>query len=153
MLPKLIAHRGNTDGPNQAENNPDYLLKTLDLGYDCEVDIWVINGKIFLGHDNPLYSVEEDFIHTPKFWFHAKNLEALDFMLQKSVPCFWHENDQYTLTSNGFIWANIHMPVTSKTIIVVPDIESGIKKIKELPYGICSDYVSYWQSDKLAISH
>ena len=145
MLPKLIAHRGNIDGPNEAENNPSYLLKALSLGYDCEVDVWVINGEIFLGHDKPTYSAKEAFLRNSGFWLHAKNIEALDYMLQKNLICFWHENDKYTLTSNGFIWANMNMPVTPKTIIVALDIKNGIEKIKELPYGVCSDHVSYWR--------
>ena len=143
MSVKLIAHRGNINGPSEYENAPDYLLNTLAQGYNCEVDVWINKGKIFLGHDEPNYYIEEDFLHTAGFWLHAKNLEALDYMLSKNLVCFWHDVDQYTLTSNGFIWANINLPVTPKTIVVTLDINSSIEKFKELPYGICSDYVSH----------
>ena len=43
---KLIAHRGNINGPNpEMENNPEYILNTLSLGYDCEIDVHLINNN------------------------------------------------------------------------------------------------------------
>ena len=37
---KLIAHRGNTHGPDDdKENNPDYIDKCLSGGYDAEIDV------------------------------------------------------------------------------------------------------------------
>lgn len=140
MSLKLIAHRGNTNGPDERENHPDYLLNTLNKGYDCEADVWVIDGKILLGHDAPTYPVKVGFISMPGFWLHAKNLDALHFILTKNLICFWHESDRYTLTSNGLIWANLGMPVTSRTIIVTLNLNDTIEG---QPYGICSDYVDH----------
>ena len=38
---KLIAHRGNIDGPNpERENSPEYIEEALKAGYDVEVDVW-----------------------------------------------------------------------------------------------------------------
>ena len=38
----LVSHRGNLSGPDpDKENNPTQINKTLDLGYDCEVDLWI----------------------------------------------------------------------------------------------------------------
>ena len=51
----LIAHRGNIDGPSEMENHPDHIQKALDAGFHVEVDAWVIDGEIFLGHDEPQY--------------------------------------------------------------------------------------------------
>ena len=37
---KLIAHRGNTHGPDEGkENNTDYIDKSLSEGYDAEIDV------------------------------------------------------------------------------------------------------------------
>jgi glycerophosphoryl diester phosphodiesterase len=42
---KLIAHRGLTDGPNKdLENSPEQILKAIDQGFDCEIDLWIINS-------------------------------------------------------------------------------------------------------------
>ena len=79
-----------------------------------------------------------------KFWIHCKNLEALNFMLvQKDFNFFWHQEDDYTLTSKGYIWTYPNQPVLAKNIIV---IEGKIKK-SELPecYGICSDFVEVYK--------
>ena len=66
---KLIAHRGNTSGPNiDKENDPEYLIQAVDKGFDCEVDVWVIEDKIWLGHDKPTYEVDANFISNPHFW-------------------------------------------------------------------------------------
>ena len=38
---KLIAHKGNIDGPNSVtENHPDQIDKCIAEGYDVEVDLW-----------------------------------------------------------------------------------------------------------------
>ena len=36
---KLIAHRGNIDGPSDEQNSPDYIDNALSLGYDAEIDV------------------------------------------------------------------------------------------------------------------
>ena len=50
----LISHRGNLSGPDvKLENNPLQIQKVLDLGYECEIDVWYIGGDYLLGHDEP----------------------------------------------------------------------------------------------------
>ena len=50
----LISHRGNIDGRNvEYENNPNYIEAAINLGYDVEIDVWFIDGKFMLGHDEP----------------------------------------------------------------------------------------------------
>ena len=41
---KLIAHRGNVNGPNpDKENHTDYINEAIILGYDVEIDVWFVN--------------------------------------------------------------------------------------------------------------
>ena len=48
----IISHRGNLDGRKPGrENKPDYIQEALDAGYDVEIDVWMINNELFLGHD------------------------------------------------------------------------------------------------------
>ena len=139
---KLIAHRGNINGPSEFENHPIHIRETIASGLDCEVDVWLINGEYFLGHDEPTYDVSKMFLKHPKLWCHAKSLEALNKMLQDNVHCFWHQNDDCTLTSKGYIWTYPNKPLTPNSICVIP--ERGINgNIKDC-YGICSDYPSKW---------
>ena len=54
----LISHRGNIDGPNsKLENNPTYIDRALDKGFNVEIDLWVYEKEFFLGHDEPTYLV------------------------------------------------------------------------------------------------
>ena len=46
----LISHRGNINGRiPEKENRPQYIETTLVSGYDVEVDVWYVNGKLMLG--------------------------------------------------------------------------------------------------------
>ena len=58
---KIISHRGNLDGPIfEKENHPDYILNAIDAGFDVEIDLWKIETKLFLGHDEPKYLIDVD---------------------------------------------------------------------------------------------
>jgi glycerophosphoryl diester phosphodiesterase len=43
---KLIAHRGNTEGPNPLEENkPEYIEEAIENGFDVEIDIWFVHKQ------------------------------------------------------------------------------------------------------------
>ena len=136
----LIAHRGNTEGPNKKlENRPEYILKTMSKGYSCEIDVWVNKNRIYLGHDSPEYEVDLKFLQNDKLWCHAKNLNALEYMLSHDVHCFWHQKDDYTITSKGVIWTYPGNVLTNNSICVMP--EQTIKEINaSCCLGICTDF-------------
>lgn len=155
---KLIAHRGNINGPNLInENNPDYLLETIKLGYDCEIDVHFVNNELFLGHDFPTYKININYLlnNCNKFWIHCKNLEALDYLYNfNELNIFWHENDRYTLTSKKYIWSYIGVNTTKNVICVMPELaytDSNFieiinnKIVNNNLYGICTDYCSYFK--------
>jgi len=136
---KIIAHRGNTLGPSINENKLWYLKEAIAKGFEVEVDVWVVDGLIFFGHDGPQYAVtESDLISlSDKAWFHCKNIEALNLFCNRHsmLKFFWHEQDRYTLTSNGYIWSYPGQAVGGNCIIV--DLDSG--KDYEC-YAVCTDY-------------
>ena len=138
----LISHRGNLNGKNPSkENSIEYITNALHLGFDVEVDVWSINNKLFLGHDEPQYETNIDFLNNTKLWCHAKNLEALEKLLSEKIHCFWHQNDDYTLTSRNIIWAYPGKILNKNSICVMPE-SAGIKDIKNLDcLGICSDFI------------
>ena len=54
----LIAHRGNTNGSFESyENEPMYIDKAIQEGFDVEVDVWYVDGVLYLGHDKPQYGI------------------------------------------------------------------------------------------------
>jgi hypothetical protein len=101
-----IAHRGNWRGKlPEKENNPDYINEAINLGYHVEVDVWFKNGNFYLGHDDPQWHTDSDFLSNPRIICHCKNIEALHKMLESgNIHCFWHQRDDYTLTSEGWVW-------------------------------------------------
>jgi hypothetical protein len=122
------------------ENNPKYIDKALKVGYNVEVDVRSVAGKCYLGHDNPEYEVGWDYLLNSKFWCHAKNIEALEIMLDMCIHCFWHQNDDITLTSKAFIWTYPGRRLTSKSICVLPEVLGGVRFNEAA--GVCSDYIS-----------
>ena len=132
---KIISHRGNTNGINKdLENNPSHIIGVLNK-FDVEVDVWFIDNKWFLGHDNPQYEVNYSFFNN-NMWIHCKNLEACVELSKSNLNWFWNENDKITLTSKQVIWCfpNIYV----KDGITV---EFGYKQnLPNYIRGICTDY-------------
>jgi hypothetical protein len=134
-----ISHRGNINGRiEEAENRPDYIKDTLRLGYDVEVDVWFLNNKFYLGHDEALYATDKIFLSNPCLWVHCKNVDAVLALKNSKVHYFWHENDTITLTSLGFIWAYPGKQPIKNSIAVMPELYNDDLTICK---GICSDFI------------
>jgi hypothetical protein len=148
---KLIAHRGNIEGPNPSEeNNPDYIEKAISEGYDVEIDVRYdrFEEQFYLGHDEQQYLVSRYWLaqNMEKFWVHCKNIEALhEFSNTGGYNYFWHQNDDFTLTSKKYIWSYPGKPYTPNSIIVMPEWNLKVESFSDLKvyncFGICSDYV------------
>ena len=141
---KLIAHRGNRNGIDVKENSPEFLQQAIDLGYDIEVDIRYINGEWWLGHDGPQYQIDSPFnlFDNSKVWWHCKNFAALDKLQGSNLNYFWHQEDDHTLTSKGFIWTYPGKEIGINNIIVMPENVMSLDEIKKLKcFAICSDLV------------
>ncbi len=139
---KIISHRGNLSGHCSInENSPDYIQEALDIGFDVEIDVWFYEDQLFLGHDGPDYKTNLQFLQNNKLWCHAKNLQALRVMIENDIHCFWHQEDDYTLTSKSYIWTYPNRPICSRSIIVCKTLEDTVNYYKANVHGICSDYV------------
>ena len=54
----LISHRGNINKiDRKKENSQSYIQEAINLGYEVEIDIWLHNKCLYLGHDNPAYEL------------------------------------------------------------------------------------------------
>lgn len=141
----LISHRGNIDGPNEVrENSPYYIMEAIAMGFDVEIDVWFKDNTWYLGHDYPTYKVEINWLleRESKLWVHCKNLESLLEIKKYCLHYFWHENDEFTLTSKNYIWAFPRKNPIKKSIVLLPEINqndvSGCK-------GVCSDYINNYK--------
>ena len=147
-----ISHRGNIEGPNKSlENSKGYIEKAIKKGYDVEIDVWLIDEKYYLGHDQPQYEIDQEFLENPSLWCHAKNVEALKSMSDsKKIRYFWHQNDDVTLTSDNFIWTFPGKKLVEGSICVMPEsvnLKPGNPKLN-LCYGICSDFIKSFKEKK-----
>jgi hypothetical protein len=139
----LISHRGNIDGKIiERENHPTYIDEAIALEYDVEIDVWMIEGVLFLGHDEPQYGVSQHWFSEryEKLWIHCKNIEAVEwFNMLNSYHYFWHQEDTLTLTSMNVIWAYPGKQPIKGSIAVMPEIYND--NLDEC-IGICSDYIN-----------
>jgi len=141
-----IAHRGLLTGPSkELENSPEQILAAISLGFDCELDLWLVDNSLILGHDSPQYIISEDWLMNPHMWIHAKNIEALHWLSSHpryKFNYFWHESDQYTMTSTGYIWTYPGRELTPRSVMVLPElIDNTLHKLDSNCYAICSDFV------------
>lgn len=144
----LISHRGNISGPNpERENHPEYIFEALQAGYDVEIDVWFVDGKFMLGHDEPQYEFPFELLdkNYPKLWIHCKNMEALSKLneldpIGAKVNYFMHETDLGVLTSRNYIWST---NVFDRGIVVMP--ETFNKEHIQSILGICSDYIQNYK--------
>jgi hypothetical protein len=141
-----IAHRGLFQGPDkEKENHPDQIRKALKKRYDCEVDVWWKSDGWWLGHDEPQYKVDSSFIGQQGLWLHCKNLDAL-YELSTApfkYTYFWHQEDDFTLTSSQHIWTYPGKDLTNNSIAVMPERDDEYwDYVKNLDiFGVCTDYV------------
>lgn len=140
----LIAHRGNTNGRFESyENEPNYIDMAIKKGFDVEIDIWYIDNQIYLGHDEAQYGIDFRWLRDriKKLWIHCKNLEALVLLKNcgYDVNYFWHQEDDFTITSMGYFWTYPGKELSSNSVAVMPET----KEFKDIDkaYAICSDYV------------
>ena len=135
----LISHRGNLNGiQKDKENEPEYIISAIDKGFDVEVDVRFENNKFFLGHDYNQFEVNKEFLLNKKIWCHAKTSDALSALDEIKAHFFWHQEDDYTITSKGYIWTYPGKKLLSKSICVLPE-KANYKEINCI--GICSDFI------------
>jgi hypothetical protein len=142
----FLSHRGNIDGQNpKKENSISYINDALNLGFNVEVDVWY-DKTFWLGHDEPQYKINEAFLLNNRLWCHAKNTESLYELSKLNTIYFWHQKDDYTLVSNGILWAYPGSKLNEKCVCVLPEITTQDINLLYNSYGICSDQINYYKS-------
>ena len=124
-----------------------FFEAVLSARYDVEIDMWWIDGRIYLGHDNPQYEVSDEWLggRIDRLWVHCKNIEAVIFFKNCGYEFnyFWHETDTITLTSKNYIWAYPGKQPIRGSIAVLPELfNDNTSKC----LGICSDFIQNYVS-------
>lgn len=157
---KFISHRGNLNGPNSCEENTIVAIQNaLNEGYECEIDIngvWDKIDGVYLGHDKLQEYVYISFLENPKLWVHCKNEQALKLMWQhcylggKKINYFYHDKDDYTITSNGNIWCYPGKYISGSIAVLPENIEYPLNVFNAYNKyfnvgGICSDQIAFYK--------
>jgi hypothetical protein len=146
----LISHRGNVNGQFESyENEPNYIDLAIKKGYDVEIDVWVKDNTLWLGHDKPQYGIDFNFIkdRLSNLWVHCKNVEAVVYLKECGYPVnyFWHQEDTLTLTSQNYIWVYPGKQPIKDSISVMPEIHNDDTS---KCIGICSNNIEEYKKLK-----
>jgi hypothetical protein len=93
-----------------------------------------------------MYKTSKEFIlnNSNNLWIHCKNHEALQYLINTDMNYFYHDKDDYTITSKNVIWGNINSEIINNMICVMP--EKYIQYINKSQLlkciGVCSDYIN-----------
>lgn len=148
---RFIAHRGNYNGPSEHENTSEYIKHALyDMKLDVEVDIRIDDkGRFRLGHNEI-----GDFVgdwgrlvrynpYLDKIWWHCKDIETFRAALDsKLMHCFFHDQDDCTLTSRGYIWVYPGKTIVQDCIMVVQETILHTKEELQKCYAVCADNIN-----------
>jgi len=143
---KFISHRGNMDGPMLIENHPGAVGFAIHEGFDVEVDLWQFKGSLWLGHDEPMYKVPNDFLldRQSELWCHAKNVGAAVHLSKMGMRVFSHADDPFVMTNRGDVIVHYDAVWHKGGIIMCPEMsrtQTGLKAAG----GICSDNIEYYK--------
>lgn len=147
---KLIAHRGNINGKNpERENTESYIVNAINASYYVEIDLWVVNNNLYLGHDDPVNKISMDFLreHASHLFIHCRDLKTLEFLSNhedaSKFRYFYHTVEPAVMTNHGEIIMHSHANMCIKnSIYMLPEI-LGIEDVYlKNCSGICSDVIS-----------
>jgi hypothetical protein len=137
----IVSHRGNINGPvNDLENSPKQIDLAISKGFLVEIDLRIINGEYWLGHDNPDYKIGLYWIldRADKLIVHSKDLVTANelFKNRKTINWFYHTDEDIVLTSWGWIWAYPKIYLNNAITVLEEKNLSFPKHI----LGVCTDY-------------
>jgi hypothetical protein len=146
----IISHRGNIENPiPEMENATEYIDNAIMKGYDVEIDLRLYNDNLYLGHDTPQYLINYTWLlnRSDKLWIHAKDYDSLIFLTECSktadtkLKYFYHFIEDFTILSNGYIWAhNIHKKMNKYCIVPLLS-ENCISTYDQTSmFAVCTDY-------------
>jgi len=151
---RVISHRGNVFGPgSQCERKN--IERAYELGYDVELDVWIVNEQFYVGHDEPLYELPLEWIDSAmadRTWFHAKNIFAYNALKGLGVRTFMHADESWA-PIGALQWHHprLNDSITFKENDVVLDVNGhariDIERVRKTPpYAICTDWADDWKA-------
>ena len=144
----FISNMGNVNGRTEYEGSPSQVDIALGLGFKVKVDVWVVDGSIFLGRGEPLHLVTDDWFFRRRegLWVRCRNVGALEHFsfYGGRFNYFWQECDDLTLTSWGYVWSNVGCQPVRGSIAFLPELFfEGVDGCR----GVCSDVILRYRDE------
>ena len=144
----IISHRGNVNGPvPELENSPKYIDSAIKSGFVVEVDLWLKNGNLSLGHDGPQYDVTLDWLYHryQHLIIHIKDPKVLtETQVWHRFHCFCHSSDPFTMTNRAIMWIHdLSLKYTQDSIIPIISLDQVLlynQGCRKTEGHICTDY-------------
>ena len=150
---QYISYQGIFNGTNfEDAATPKQITKSMNAGFSTLVNVWRIDGILYLGVFQPITQVTEKYLQGPRFYINAMNTEMQTWIVTqpiKSYPnYFWFptttESTPVT-ASNGKIITPGTVPVNNNSVIFLPEItdRAMFSTVHLTCFGVCSNYLSF----------
>ena len=149
----FISYRGIYDGNNfQDSNTPNQIAKAFGMGFSCMVDVWRVDGKLYLGNDQPITEVTASYLQGKKFWINARNTAMQSWIATQSSTLYpnWFyfpsmPPPAYVVASNGKLITPGTVPINNNSVIFLPEIDdlAMFSTFKLKCFGITSSYLTF----------
>ncbi|CAB5221562.1 hypothetical protein UFOVP245_188 [uncultured Caudovirales phage] len=139
----IISHRGLVDGDDPTkENNPTAIAAALGEFFLVYIDLWMVEGKPFLGTDGPVYPMPEDFIHNPDVILCPRDRMAVNFVAIRDAHFVIPTTGDYTLTSYKWLWAKSSAASIGRDCIIhLPEDYYEPTQLVDTRFtGVCTKY-------------
>lgn len=144
--PLQLHHRGNSRHQPHVENDPARIEQLVGAGRHVEIDIWYTSNGLFLGHDAPIYPVTIDWICNRKEYLliHCKDGATFSWLSDLNgehgyeLNLFYHTDEDYVLSSRGWIIAYPGKPLYPNCLNMMPEM-MGCVALDTDYFAICSD--------------
>lgn len=149
-----ISYLGIFDGKDYEDaNTPPQISKALQAGFSCLIDVWRIDGVLYVGTESMPIEVTQKYIQGPRFYINCKNTEMQEWIAtqpSKLFPSYFTFEAStppppYATVSNGKLMTPGTVPINNDSIIFLPEInDRGLLSTVHLRcYGVCSSYLTF----------
>jgi hypothetical protein len=116
------------------------------------VDVWRVDGQLYLGSDAPTTPVTEKYLQGVRFWINARNTDMQTWIAtqpSKLYPNYFHFEAStppppYATASNGKLITPGTVPINANSVMFLPEINdrSLFSTVHLKCYGVCSTYLT-----------
>ncbi len=154
---RIVSHRGNLDGPG-SECERERVDAALAAGFDVEVDVRHVFGKLMVGHDKPMYELPAQWLEPgliDRFWFHAKDARSHNELGAKGGRVFMHANEPFAIvfperlkwvhpTHNEVMYDRFTKQDAALDVLGYPRLSPS--SLEGFPFALCTDWPNEWKA-------